>query len=179
MSKAQPVGSIGHAMAHAVQNLGIDLVSKICDRSSSAIYRAINPDDPLTLAWLTLEQTQILGHALTCQNKPEYFSSALRSQIERDLVADDVTVENPITILAESSEHLARGLRLASNAFASGAQADSLREDQAVMIVEALESAVGYAKRAKDSVLRRIAPRKEKTVSFAEAKKTLVSAPRK
>ena len=179
MSKTQPIGTLEHAMAHAVQHLGIDLVSKICDRSSSAIYRAINPDDPLNLSWLTLEQAKILGHTLLCQSKPEYFSSALRYQIEHELAADDVTVENPVTILAESSEHLARGLRLVSDVFAAGAQGAKLRSDQVVMIVEALESAMGYAKRAKDSILRRLPPAKEKVASFAEIKKTHLSTAKK
>jgi hypothetical protein len=157
MSKSHPVGSLEHALAYAVQCLGMETVAGICDRSSSAIYRGINPDDPLKLSWLTVEHVRTLGQALLSRNKPEFFSSAIRQQIENEAFPEGYrleALESPTMTLAEASEQLSRALRLVAGSLGRGDQPEALRDEQALMIVEALESAMSYAKRAKMAVLR-------------------------
>ena len=157
MSKTHPVGTIEHALAHAVQCLGMEAVAGICDRSASAIYRGINPDDPLKLSWLTVEHMLALGQALLARNKPEFFSSAIRQQMESGVFAEGYgfeSLESPTLTLAEAGEQISRALRLVAGSLGRGDQSERLREEQAVMIVEALESAMSYAKRAKMAVLR-------------------------
>jgi hypothetical protein len=157
MGKSHPVGSLEHALAYAVQCLGVDTVAGICDRSASAIYRGINPDDPLKLSWLTVEQVRTLGQALLSRNKPEFFSSAIRQQMENESFPEGYgleALENPTMTLAEASEQISRALRLVAGSLGRGDLPESLRDEQALMIVEALESAMSYAKRAKMAVLR-------------------------
>ena len=157
MSKSHPIGSLEHALAHAVQCLGVETVARICDRSASAIYRGVNPDDPLKLSWLTVEHVRTLGQALLSRNKPEFFSSAIRQQIENEAFPKGhglETLESPMLTLAEASEQISRALRLVAGSLGPGDQPKILRDEQALMIVEALESAVNYAKRAKTVVLK-------------------------
>ena len=158
MSKSHPVGSFEHALAYAVQCLGMETVARICDRSSSAIYRGVNPDDPLKLSWLTVEHVRTLGQALLSRNKPEFFSSAIRQQMENEAFPEGhgpETLESPMMTLAKASEQLSRALRLVAGSLGRGDQPENLRDEQALMIVEALESAMSYAKRAKLAVLKR------------------------
>lgn len=157
MSKSHPIGSLEHALAHAVQCLGVETVARICDRSPSAIYRGINPDDPLKLSWLTVEHVLALGQALLCHNKPEFFSTAIRQQMEQGVVADGYgleTLESPTMVLAEAGEQISRALRLAAGSLGRGGISKPFRDEQAIMIVEALETAMSYTKRAKMSALR-------------------------
>ena len=157
MSKSHPIGSLEHALAHAVQCLGVETVARICDRSASAIYRGVNPDDPLKLSWLTVEHVEALGQALLGRNKPEFFSSAIRQQMESEAFPEGhgrETLESPMLTLAEASEQISRALRLAAGSLGPGDHPKVLRDEQALMIVEALESAVSYAKRAKLVVLK-------------------------
>ena len=158
MSKSHPVGSLEHAMSYAVQCLGVETVAGICGRSPSAIYRGINPDDPLSLSWLTVEHVRNLGQALLGRNKPEFFSSAVRQQIETEALFNGLVLEiseSPMMTLAEASEQLSRALRMVAGSLGRGDQPETLRVEQTLMIVEALENAVSYAKRAKLAVLRR------------------------
>ena len=144
-------------MAYAVQCLGVETVAGICGRSSSAIYRGINPDDPLSLSWLTVEHVRALGQALLGRNKPEFFSSAIRQQMENEVFPEGYgpeALESPTMTLAEASEQLSRALRLVVGSLGRRDQPKTLRDEQALMIVEALESAMSYAKRAKMAVLR-------------------------
>jgi len=157
MSKSHPVGSLDHALAHAVQCLGMETVAGICDRSSSAIYRGINPDDPLKLSWLTVEHVLTLGQALLSRNKPEFFSNAIRQQMENGAFPEGYgleALESPTMTLAEASEQLSRALRLVVASLGRRDQPKTLRDEQALMIVEALENAMSYTKRAKVIVLR-------------------------
>jgi len=157
MSKSHPVGSLEHALAYAVQCLGVDVVSRICGRSASAIYRGINPDDPLKLSWLTVEHVRTLGQALLSRNKPEFFSSAIRQQMENEVFPEGhgpEAMESPTMTLAEASEQLSRALRLVVGSLGRRDLPKALRDEQALMIVEALESAMSYAKRAKMVVLK-------------------------
>jgi hypothetical protein len=156
MSKVHPVGTLEHALAHAVQSLGVDTVAGICNRSPSAIYRGINPDDPLKLSWLTVDHISAMGEALLGRGKPEFFSTAIRQGMEDGAFAQGYgleTLESPTLMLAEAAEQVSRALRLAAAA-GSVKQADSLHREQALMIVEALESAMSYGKRAKIAILR-------------------------
>ena len=156
--KSHPIGSLEYALAHAVQCLGVETVARVCDRSTSAIYRGVNPDDPLSLSWLTVEQVRTLGQMLFSRNKPEFFSSAIRQQIEENEAFPEghglETLESPMMTLAEASEQISRALRLVAGSLGSGDHPKILRDEQALMIVEALESAMNYTKRAKMVVLK-------------------------
>lgn len=157
MSKSHPIGSLEHALAHAVQCLGMETVARICDRSPSAIYRGINPDDPLKLSWLTVDHILALGQALLGRNKPDFFSSAIRQQMEDGVIAEGRSfegMESPTMILAEAGEQISRALRLAAGSYGRGEHPESFRDEQAMMIVEALENTINYAKQAKLAVLR-------------------------
>lgn len=128
MSKSHPIGSLEHALAHAVQCLGVETVVRICDRSASAIYRGVNPDDPLSLSWLTVEHVRTLGQALLGRNKPEFFSSAIRQQIESEAFPEGhslETLESPILTVAEASEQISRALRLIAGSLGPGDQPKS------------------------------------------------------
>lgn len=58
-------------------------------------------------------------------------------------------LESPIMMLAEASEQLGRALRMVSGSLGRGDQPENLRVEQTLMIVEALETAMSYVKRAK------------------------------
>ena len=159
MSKTHPVGSLEHAMAYAVQSLGMETVARICDRSASAIYRGINPDDPLKLSWLTVAQAEALGQALLIRNKPEFFSSALHQRIEQEAFPGGhgaETLENPIMLMAEASEQLSRALRLIAVSTGRSGEIKNLSEEEALMIAEALAGVINYARRAKLTALKRV-----------------------
>jgi fumarate hydratase class II len=152
----------------------METVARICDRSPSAIYRGINPDDPLKLNWLTIEHILALGQALLGRGKPEFFTGALRQEMESRALADSAgfeTLESPTLTLAEATELLSQALRLSASSLGRGDQGESMREERALMIVEALEAAIGYAKRAKIAVLRtaREHPASPRNMADAEA----------
>ena len=161
MSKTHPVGSLEHAMAYAVQHLGMETVARICDRSPSAIYRGINPDDPLSLSWLTLEHVEALGQALLGRCKPEFFSSALHQRIEQGASAMDSDVDDPLPMLVEVSDHLGRALRLLVSSLRRDDESKTLREQEAVLIAEALGSVMNYARRARTATLKRMGEKPE------------------
>lgn len=68
-----PAGTVGHALGHACNAVGVKRVAGALGRKASTVYDWLSPDRPQKLPDFTVEQLQIVAGMVAAKGLPHYF----------------------------------------------------------------------------------------------------------